>query len=110
MNLAHLLVDRRQFTDAEMMARDAIRVRALASGSKSPNSAAAEGLLGMVLTREGRYDEADSLLRESLQTIERQVSRRQLNVREIYGWLADLDAVMGRRDDAARHRAIANAR
>jgi hypothetical protein len=31
-------------------------------------------------------------------------------VREVYGWLADLDDAVGRRDDALRHRVIADAR
>src|SRR5262249_40291964 len=110
MNLAHLLIDRGQFGEAERLIRDAFRLRLQAGGPNSPNTATAEGLLGMVLTRGGKYDAAESALRESLQTMERQIGRAHHDVREVYGWLADLDVARGRRDDAARHRAIATAR
>jgi serine/threonine-protein kinase len=108
--LARLLIQRRDFAEAERTVLDGIRIRGLHGNAASPGGAYLEGLLGMVLTREGRHVEADSLLRESLHTLERQVGRGQHDVREIYGWLADLDDVLGRRDDALRHRVIANAR
>ena len=87
-----------------------MRIRRHHGNAGSPGSAYAEGLLGMVLTREARYAEADSVLRESLRTLERQVGRGQRDVRQVYGWLADLDDALGRSDDAARHRMIASIR
>jgi len=108
--LARLLIDRRDFAEAERTVQDAIRIRRHHGNSASPVTAYAEGLLGVVLTREARYAEADSVLRESLRTLERQVGRGQPDVREVYGWLADLDDALGRADDAARHRMIASVR
>jgi len=108
--LARLLVDRRDFAEAERTVQDAIRIRRHHGNAASPTTAYAEGLLGMVLTREARYAEADSVLRESLRSLERQVGRGQPDVREVYGWLADLDDALGRTDDAARHRMIASIR
>ncbi|HEV8445980.1 MAG TPA: serine/threonine-protein kinase [Gemmatimonadaceae bacterium] len=108
--LTRLLVQRHDLTEAERTVRDAIRIRGRLGNSASPGDAYAQGLLGMVLTREGRYVEADSALRGSLRKLERQVGREQHDVREVYGWLADLDDAVGRRDDALRHRVIADAR
>jgi serine/threonine-protein kinase len=108
--LARLLIQRRDFAEAERTVLDGIRIRGLHGNAASPGGAYLEGLLGMVLTREARYVEADSLLRESLRTLERQIGRGQHDVREVYGWLADLDDALGRRDDALRHRMIADAR
>jgi serine/threonine-protein kinase len=109
-DLTRLFIQRHEVAEAERTILDAIRIRRRHGNAASPASAYAEGLLGMVLTREGRYVEADSLLRESLQMLERQIGRAEHNVREVYGWLADLDDALGRRDDALRHRVIADAR
>jgi len=108
--LTRLFIQRHDLAEAERTVQDAIRIRRRHGNSASPGNAYAEGLLGMVLTREGRYIEADSLLRGSLRTLERQIGRGQHDVREVYGWLADLDDALGRRDDALRHRVIADAR
>ena len=110
MGLVQVLIAQNRLADAERSANEAIRVRTLVAGPSAPGSAEAEGLLGLVLSRERRYVAADSVLRESLHRLERQMDRSQHNVREIYGWLADLDDARARYDDAARHRAIANAR
>jgi hypothetical protein len=96
--------------EAERTVQDAMRIRRHHGNAGSPGTAYAEGLLGMVLTREARYAEADSVLRESLRKLERQVGRGQHDVRQVYGWLADLDDALGRTDDAARHRMIASIR
>ncbi len=108
--LARLLVARGDFAEAERTVQDAMRIRRHHGNAGSPGTAYAEGLLGMVLTREARYAEADSVLRESLRSLERQVGRGQRDVRQVYGWLADLDDALGRTDDAARHRMIASIR
>ena len=110
MNLARLLVDRGDLASAESPIREAIDIRRNGSGPNSPGYAEAMALYGMLLTREHRFAAADSTLRTSLRIIERQVGRRQRNVREMYGWLADLEDARGRRDDAARYRAIAATR
>jgi serine/threonine protein kinase/tetratricopeptide (TPR) repeat protein len=110
MGLARLLIDRREYSPAETVLRDAIRIREQAAGPDHPGTAASEGLLGMLFAREGKYDVADSLLRHSLATMERKVGREQPDVKELYGWLADVDDARGRPDEARRDRAIANAR
>jgi uncharacterized protein HemY len=108
--LARLLIDRRDFSAADSLLRDAIQIRERASGPNAPGTAAIGGLRGMLLTREGKYDAADSLLRRSLQTMERQVGREHPDVRKLYGWLADLQDAEGRHVDAVQSRAIASAR
>ena len=110
MGLTRLRIDRNDYSGAEALVRDAIRIRAHASGAGSPNTAAAEGLLGMVLTREHRYAAADSLLRHSIAAIELQVGREHPDVRELYGWLADLEDARGQHAEAMRDRAIATVR
>jgi len=110
MGLARLRIERGDLPSAESLLRDAIRIRERDSGASSPNTMAATGLLGMLFTRAHRYSVADSLLRHSIATIERQVGREHPDVRELYGWLADLEDARGQRAEAAQHRAIASVR
>lgn len=110
MNLARLLVDRGNLATAETTVLDAIDIRRHGAGPNSPGCAEAIALYGMVLTREHRLSAADSTLHESLRIMERQVGRSQRDLREMYGWLADVEDARGRRDDAAHYRAIAAAR
>lgn len=108
--LARVLIARHQWAAADSVLRDAIRIRQRVQGADHLNTAATQAMFGMLLAREGRYSDGDSLMRQSLRTMERQVGRAQPDVREVYGWLADLDDARGRRDEASRYRAIANAR
>jgi erythromycin esterase-like protein len=64
----------------------------------------------MLLAREGNFIAADSTLRQALETLEHQVGRDHPDVRELYEWLADVQDARGRRDEAARYRAIAAVR
>ena len=105
--LARVHIDRGDYGGAESLARDALRIREHANGANAPNTAAAQGLLGMIFTREHKYAEADSLLRYSISAIERQVGREHPDVRELYGWLADLEDARGQHAAATRDRAIA---
>jgi len=109
-DLARLLIDRRDYHGAESLVLDAVRIRQRASGPNAPGTAATKGLLGMLMMREGRYPAADSILRRSLATMERQVGRAHPTVRELYGWLADLEDARGRHADAVQYRAIADTR
>jgi serine/threonine-protein kinase len=109
-DLARLLVDRGNYAAADSTARDALRIRTQAAGVNSPNTAATEGLLGLVLTREARYAAADSTLHHAVAALERQVDRRSPDLRRLYAWLADLETARGRPMNAARYRAIADAR
>lgn len=102
---ARLLIDRNEYAAAESELRDAIRIRA---PNKSPALATTQGLLGVIRMRQGRYAVADSILRDALTTVEHQVSRAQPNVREVHGWLADVEDAEGRGAEARRDRAIAN--
>ena len=110
MGLARVRIERGDMTGAESLLRDAIRIRERASGASSANTMTATGLLGMLFTRAHHYAAADSLLRHSIATIERQVGREHPDVRELYGWLADLEEARGQHAEAARHRAIAAVR
>jgi hypothetical protein len=108
--LARLLIDRHEYRPAESELHDAIRIRERSAGPNHPVTAATEGVLGMLLTREGRYAAADSVLLRALESMERQVGREHPDVRELYGWLADLEDARGRPAEARRYRAIAVAR
>ena len=108
--LARLLIDRGDYAGAEPVLRDAMRIRKRAIGREDPITAVAEGLLGVSLTRMGRYADADSVLRRAIQIMERTVTREQRDVRELYGWLAELHDAWGHPADAARYWAIAAAR
>jgi len=110
MGLAHLLITRRDYAGADSAVQDAIRIRERAAGPEHPGSAMAHGLFGLLLAREGNFIAADSTLRRALETLERQVGRDHPDVRELYGWLADVQDARGRRDAAARYRAIAAVR
>lgn len=104
--LARLLIDRGDDAAAEAVLLDAIRIREGAGGAEHPNQAA-HGLLGVVLTRRGDYPAADSVLRHAIRVMERQTGRDHPDLRELYGWLADLHDAWGRPAEAARYRAIA---
>ena len=110
MNLARVMIDRRAYADAGALVRDAIRIRKLRSRPGSSGVAAAEGLLGMLMTRTGEFASADLLLRRSIRDVELEVGREQPDLRELHGWLADLEEIRGRHEAAARERAIAAAR
>lgn len=109
MDLARLLIDRDDFAAAEIMLRNAIRIRERAAGPDSPNAAASHGLLGMLLSRKGEYAAADSVLRYAIRSMERYTGRQHSDVKELYGWLADLHDAWGRPAEAVRYRAIATA-
>jgi len=106
--LARVLIDRGQYAAAETVLNDAIRIRERESGPGHPITATTEGLLGMLFTREHRFAAADSILRLALGTMERQVGREHHDVRELYGWRADLEDARGRHAEASRYRALAN--
>lgn len=109
MGLARLLIDRGDYAAAEIMLRDAVRIREGAAGPDSPNAAASHGLLGMLLSRKGEYAAADSVLRYAIRSMERYTGRQHSDVKELYGWLADLNEAWGRPEVAVRYRAIATA-
>ena len=106
-NLARLLIAERAYAEAESLLNDAIRIRRIGEPPTSASSATVEGVLGMLYTRTGRYASAASTLRQSIARLERQVGREQPDVRELYGWLADLEGLEGKAAAAARDRAVA---
>lgn len=101
--LARLLVERGDLEEAERLVRDAIRV--LDPGGPM-STAWTRGLLGVLLARRDEYVAADSVLRGAIRDMERQMTREHRDVREVYGWLADLYEAMGRTAEAAEYRAI----
>ena len=109
-NLARLLIDRHAYAEAESLLHDAIRIRRIGQPPGTAVSATAEGMLGTLYTRTGRYTSAESLLRQSISHLEQEVGREHPDLREMYGWLADLEQLRGQREAAARDRAVALAR
>jgi serine/threonine-protein kinase len=108
--LARVLIERRELREAEALAKDAVRLRRRASGPDHPLTARMEALGGMVLTRTGNYALADSMLQHARHSLEGKVSRQHPDLRELYGWLADLAEARGLTKEAASYRAIATAR
>ena len=80
------------------------------AGPRDPNSAIARGLRGVILTRKGEYVAADSTLRDAIRILERTTTREYPELRELYGWLADLSEARARPTEAGRYRAIATGR
>jgi tetratricopeptide (TPR) repeat protein len=110
LNLARLLIDRRDFHGARQAWSDAIRISESANGPDEPFTAIRRGLLGLLLVREGHYAVADSVLRESIRVTEPQIGRKGRDVRELHAWLADAEEAQGRHAEAAADRAIAMGR
>jgi serine/threonine-protein kinase len=109
-DLARLLIDRRDFQGARRAWSDAMRISESVAGPDQPFTAIRRGLLGLLLLREGRYAAADSVLRQSIGVAEPQIGRKGREVRELHGWLADVEDAAGHRAEAARDRAIATGR
>ena len=109
-NVARLLIDRHAYAEAESVLHDAIRIRRIGQPPSSAAGATAEGMLGMLHTRTGGYASAESLLRQSISRSEQEVGRAHPDLREMYGWLADLEELRGQREAADRDRAVALAR
>jgi serine/threonine-protein kinase len=108
--LATVLADRGDYQTAESLLRLALQRQHRVFGAAHPNTAIVEARLGMLLTRMGGFMLADSLLQHARATMERQTSRQSPDVRQIYGFLADLETARRRPEEAARYRAIAMGR
>ena len=108
--LARLLIDRGEYAAADTVLGDAIRIFTHSCGPVCPSTARSQGILGRLLARRGDYSAGDSLLRHAIDVVERQIGREHHDVRELYGWLADLHVAWGHPAEATRFRAIAAAR
>ena len=87
---SRLLIARGKLDTADSLLRDAIRIREKIGGSHDPNTALARGMRGVILARKGNYAAADSTLRDAIRILERTTTREYPELREIYGWLADV--------------------
>ena len=81
----------------------------------SPAIPEIESMLGACLTAQGRYDEAEGLLKAAHETLKEQVGQARgvlLNhrlTRQTLGWLEALYQAWGKPDEAAAHRALLDA-
>jgi hypothetical protein len=107
---SRLLIARGKLDTADVLLRDAIRIREMIAGPRDPNTAIARGLRGVILMRRRNYPSADSTLRDAIRILERTTTREYPEMRELYGWLADLSEARSRPEEARRYRAIATAR
>jgi serine/threonine-protein kinase len=107
---SRLLIAQGRLDAADSLLRDAIRIRENIAGPRDPNSAIARAMRGVILTRRKQYAAADSTLRDAIDILERTTTRKFPEVREMYGWLADLSEARSRLSEASRYRAIAAAR
>jgi tetratricopeptide (TPR) repeat protein/tRNA A-37 threonylcarbamoyl transferase component Bud32 len=105
--LARLLIARGKLDSADSLLRDAIRINLLTGGPESPGIAVPRALRGVIFTRKGDYPAAELALRHAVRILERVTTRENPNLREIYGWLADLNEARSRPAEASRYRAIA---
>lgn len=106
-NLARLLVGRGQLAEADTLLLDAIRIQERISGPQSVSAGVARALRGVIFTRTGDFAAADSVLRHAVRTLEAQITRDSPQLREIYGWLADLHVAWSRPVVAAHYRKLA---
>jgi serine/threonine-protein kinase len=109
-DLALLLADRGDYASAKSLITVALRRHQRALGVAHPTVAIVEARLGMLFAKTGGYHEADSLLQHARAILERQTSRRDPDLRQVYGYLADLETARKRPAEAAKYRAIANGR
>ena len=106
---SRLLIARGKLDTADVLLRDAIRIRERIAGPRDRNTAIARGMRGMILMRKRDYAAADSILRDAIRILERTTTREYPEVRELYGWLADVSEARSRPAEAKRYRAIATA-
>ena len=66
MNLGSLLIEARQFEEAELLFRRALTIHGESFGSDHPVSASTLNALANVLQHTGRYSEAEHLIRQAL--------------------------------------------
>jgi len=109
-DLARILIDRGAYAAAQSFVDDALRIQRLALGPDHPATARSEAVLGRLRTHTGDLMTADSLLRRSLGIIERHSGREQSDAREVFGWLAELEAARGHPAEAARYRSFSGLR
>ena len=109
-DLAKLLADRGDYRTAESMITTALERRKRAFGATHPLVALVEARLGRLYTRTGNFDAADSLLQRARTLLSTQANQLTPDLREVYGWLADLETARQRPVEAARYRAITNSR
>jgi hypothetical protein len=64
----------------------------------------------VIFTRKGEYPAAELALRDAVRILERVTTRENPALREIYGWLADLNEARAQPAEASRYRAIAMGR
>jgi eukaryotic-like serine/threonine-protein kinase len=107
---ARLLIARGKLDSADSLLRDAVRITVLIGGPENPSSAVPRGLRGVIFTRKGEYPAAERALRNAVRILERVTTRENPALREIYGWLADLNEARAQPAEASRHRAIAMGR
>jgi serine/threonine-protein kinase len=107
--LARLLIARGKLDTADSLLRDAIRICDRVAPER-PASAVSRGLRGVILTRKREYSAADSTLRGAARIYESVTTSQHPQLREIYGWLADLNEAWNRPAEAKQYRAIAMAR
>jgi hypothetical protein len=104
------MIDREEYGDAEPFIRDALRIQRSTFGPTHSMTARTEAVLGRLRAHTGHLAEGDSLLRQSLATIERHSGREHSDAREIFRWLAELETTRGRPAQAAYYRTFAGTR
>jgi len=108
--LSRLLIARNELDTADSLLRDAIRIRERIVGPRNQSTALARAMRGVILMRKRDYAAADSTLRDAIRILERTTTRDYPELREMYGWLADLSEAQSRPAEASRYRAIAMGR
>ena len=104
LNLADVLQARKQYAEAEKLQRTVLPIFEKAHGD-DPKTATALNNLGANLQMQKRYKEAESMLRRALTMKEKTLGSMSPSVANTLANLAEVCDALGRKDEAAKHRA-----
>jgi tetratricopeptide (TPR) repeat protein len=104
LNLADVLQAQQKFTEAEKLQRTVLPIFEKAHGD-DPKTATALNNLGANLRMQERYKEAEPVLRRSLAMKEKTLGSMSQSVANTLTNLAEVCEALGRKDEAAKHRA-----
>lgn len=106
LNLADVLQAQKKYAEAERLQRTVLPVFEKAHG-EDPKTATALNNLGANLQVQGRYKEAEPVLRRALAMKEKVLGGMSQSVAHTLVNLAEVCEALGRKDEAAKHRARA---
>jgi tetratricopeptide (TPR) repeat protein len=104
--LACLLIETGRYEEARDLASEAKTIREAALGEDHWKTAASASAEGAALAGLGEYDEAEALLSDSVNVLQRERAALPYYVRSATRWLAGLYTTLGRPNEAAEFSAM----